>query len=800
MDSDLFWNRIGKFCRDKTEFTRRGQAFYPERKMIRNFILMMLVTLAGQVAAGGGPGGTGEGDAVPFENTRILNLPEPIAPFLIHETDRFLLDRIERGRAERASCWNRDFVSAEAYSTSLAPNRERLGRILGLLDARPAFDSPEVVASLESGPELAGGPGFKALRVRWPALEGVHGEGLLLLPDGGIGADVVAIADADQSPEMIAGLEPGLPPASQFARILARNGFRVIIPVLVSREIHPYGLKTGFRDTRLPHREYLWRSAWTMGRHIAGYELQKILAAADWLARDGKRPLGIAGYGEGGRLALYAAAIDTRFDAALVSGFFESFEEAWREPADRSVFGLLREFGGAEIASMVAPRSLVIEAAAFPEVEIDAESATPGRIETPAPAAVRDEFGRAAALAGVFADSLTLVESGDGKGPFGCPGALDSFAGALGRERLDYSGEPPEAIRESGYGEERMARQVAEIDAFTQEKVRLSSLARDSYFAKLDTSSLEAFKNTVEPYRDDFREKVTGDWNLGLQAPDPRSRKVCESDNWIGYEVVLDVFENVFATGFLLVPRNLDRTRRNPAIVCQHGLGGNPRVLFDNSSEAYHNLASVLADRGYVVFTPQNLTIGSMGDEFRTLQRKSWLMGRTIFAIMVPQHEQIVRWLGSLAFVDPDRIAFYGLSYGGKTAMRVPALVKGYALSICSGDFNEWIWKVARTDPPGYSFCYPWTGEYEIFEFDLGNTFNYAEMARLIFPRPFMVERGHRDGVAPDEWVAYEYAKVRRFYDELGLGEKTAIEFFDGGHEIHLQGTWEFLVKYIGVP
>ena len=38
-------------------------------------------------------------------------------------------------------------------------------------------------------------------------------------------------------------------------------------------------------------------------------------------------------------------------------------------------------------------------------------------------------------------------------------------------------------------------------------------------------------------------------------------------------------------------------------------------------------------------------------------------------------------------------------------------------------------------------------------------------------PRPFMVERGHEDGVAPDEWVAYEYAKVRRLYDRLNLGE-----------------------------
>ena len=72
---------------------------------------------------------------------------------------------------------------------------------------------------------------------------------------------------------------------------------------------------------------------------------------------------------------------------------------------------------------------------------------------------------------------------------------------------------------------------------------------------------------------------------------------------------------------------------------------------------------------------------------------------------------------------------------------------------------------------------------------------NYAEMAALIAPRPFMVERGHHDGVGTDEWVSYEYAKVRRLYAKLGISERTEIEFFDAGHTIHGVGTFEFLRK-----
>jgi hypothetical protein len=63
-----------------------------------------------------------------------------------------------------------------------------------------------------------------------------------------------------------------------------------------------------------------------------------------------------------------------------------------------------------------------------------------------------------------------------------------------------------------------------------------------------------------------------------------------------------------------------------------------------------------------------------------------------------------------------------------------------------------------------------------------------------------MVERGHYDGVAPDAWVAAEYSKVLRFYTEIGLKDKTQIEFFKGPHTINGQGTFEFLHRHLAWP
>jgi hypothetical protein len=265
---------------------------------------------------------------------------------------------------------------------------------------------------------------------------------------------------------------------------------------------------------------------------------------------------------------------------------------------------------------------------------------------------------------------------------------------------------------------------------------------------------------------------------------------------WTGHEVVLDVFPDVMAYGVLLLPKDLKPGERRPVVVCQHGLEGRPTDVFLNDNPAYHDFAAKLCERGFITFSPQNPYIFT--DRFRTLQRKAQPLGKTLFSMIVPQHQQIVNWLKTQPFVDDSRIAFYGLSYGGKSAMRIPALVTDYCLSICSADFNEWVLKNASTR---HNFTYMWTGEYEIFEWDLGSTFNYAEMAALICPRPFMVERGHFDGVGTDDWVGYEYGKVRHLYAaKLKIGERTEIEWFVGPHTINGVGTYQFLHRHLNWP
>jgi hypothetical protein len=51
-----------------------------------------------------------------------------------------------------------------------------------------------------------------------------------------------------------------------------------------------------------------------------------------------------------------------------------------------------------------------------------------------------------------------------------------------------------------------------------------------------------------------------------------------------------------------------------------------------------------------------------------------------------------------------------------------------------------------------------------------------------------------------EAWVGFEFAKVRRLYDQLGIGDRATIEFHLGGHEIYGNGTYDFLHRHLNWP
>ena len=564
----------------------------------------------------------------------------------------------------------RYLVHANQTRPAARHHPDRLKYNLGVVDAR-------VPPNLERGAQLHEAPGWRAFDARWQTLPRLSAEGVLYEPKRSPTCAAVAVPDAGEQPEALAR-----------AHQLAASGCVVLAPVLIDRNTTWSG-NPKIRMTSQSHREFIYRMTFPLGRHIIGYEVQKVLAAVDWLtAQHARLPLEVYGRREGALIGVYAAAVDPRIAKVAVSEYPSPRADLWKQPIDRNVWRALQDFDESAVAK------------------------TDTGIEPPATGPVT----------------------------------------------------PRQPV-------ERLRRQFDEMIDFTQRLVAPAEIVRAS-----------RFRNEGAKLKDVLRNEVFGRLPAASVPMNARVTPLSSTGTYDAHEVRFDVHRDLSGYGILLVPRNLKPAERRAAVVLQHGLNGRPQDLFaqpqtTRAFEVYRNYGETLLNAGYVVYLPQNPYI----HDFRPIARLANPLGLSLYSVITAQYERMLDWLVTLPYIDPGRIGFYGLSYGGKTALRIPPLDDRFQAAVCAGDFNEWIRKLTSPDLP---YSYVFTVEYEILEWNLAHVASHAEMAMLMAPRPFMVERGHRDGVGDDEWVSYEYAKVRRFYDEAGIGDRTKIAYFNGPHRI----------------
>ena len=114
--------------------------------------------------------------------------------------------------------------------------------------------------------------------------------------------------------------------------------------------------------------------------------------------------------------------------------------------------------------------------------------------------------------------------------------------------------------------------------------------------------------------------------------------------------------------GWLFVPKNLDRSKKHPAILWIHGDGINQNYdgwHVQRNYAVYYSFHQYLLQQGYIVFAPDYR--GSIG------YGRDWRNG---VYMDVGGKDAKDAWMGAnylktLPYVDPERIGVWGLSYGG---------------------------------------------------------------------------------------------------------------------------------------
>ncbi len=108
----------------------------------------------------------------------------------------------------------------------------------------------------------------------------------------------------------------------------------------------------------------------------------------------------------------------------------------------------------------------------------------------------------------------------------------------------------------------------------------------------------------------------------------------------------------------LMRPRDFDPAKRYPVVLYVYG-GPHSQLTKDSWSGSVHNTYRLFAEMGIATFLVDNRGTWGRGHAFETI------VHRRLGEYEVADNLDAARWLGSQPWVDPDRIAVYGGSYGG---------------------------------------------------------------------------------------------------------------------------------------
>jgi dienelactone hydrolase len=671
----------------------------------------------------------------PLPQTTLWDFPATI----IEDQYRELRQFYERQIAEAAP-------RREAFAHQSPESQRKLLRELTGVADQPFPPKPERMALGETAE-------YKAYLVSWPILRlgnaaptrGSAGTlvrcyGILLEPkSAGQRPAVIAVPDATQSAADLAGLTGRLPDAKQISRKLALAGHVVFTPFFTQRR--------AFSEPWLEDRQWLMRLGYQTGRHIVGAELMQIGSIVDFLMSmpqvDAGR-IAILGHGQGGMTALYAAALDTRIAAAVSSGYLHDPQPEWEQPEDRMFWKLRAYLSNNQVAALVRPRKLRVS------------------------------------------DSIGSAE-------------LDWLAGEL---RPTPSSPEPAGASAPTMDLEKVSEianaQFSQWQAFFR---NMALEAADSLETRWqpDYSSPAAYERSLAAKREAYFDLI-GHYPPPVGPLNAKSVKVYDEPSFTGYRLSVRVYDGVQAYGILLVPKGMKPAEKRPVVFVQHGLAGTPEsslgVIPDERNDSvYSRFGLRLVERGYVVFAPMIATQDNV--ERTRLIRRAHLTGLIPAGMDLKKFGRLLDYLSTLPYVDTNRFAFYGLSYGGYTALWTGPGEPRFRAVISSGHFNDWNVKTTDlTQGTSYTF-YP--NVVDQYNFGMLGSFNHFDLASLIAPRAFMVEIGDYDGVVvvPRSVVDREIDKVLVLYRNLGIPEKGQVSRFHGPHKIDGTGPYPFLDRVL---
>jgi len=600
------------------------------------------------------------------------SLPDSVAPRLdsgaIHSVDTAFARRFVDAASCGAKKWTPDFATAAGLQTSLAPYRQLLAKDLGILpitlggqrlDGHVVYSdsSYELSYVLYTSRLLNVSTAAYILRPLarvFPPRAVILLHGVGMLPEQSFGLRIPGDGAGVTRPDSSTFIGLGLS--------LAQRGYTIIAPVVWEE---PASVSTLPWSTA-SRLGFLYAMKIGSGGALTLLESQ-VLATVDYsvisgLAQPGN--IAIAGWEEGALLGSVAAIADARIGAVI----------RLSPPIDRSRFRL-RSFDRIDAAPFMQIDCSVDErvqsALALPRrflwVWTDAEAATnPARryIDTTVVADVRRE----AMVSGYDSAAVRSVRVA---GPRANPGSVVAnwLDGQFFFAKAVWLAPPKLAIPQAEtFPGDVVNDQQNKMSGFVGSIGSCKTI--DTGFVRVNTERLGGSRLAVA---NAIRQaaKIRTHVPTGIRSVSRVELGTAQGYRLAEVTVRLSDFE-VPVVGLLATP--LQATRAAPAVVSFNGDDGVLQAFGyepPHLTPYMHGYADYYARRGYVVFVPYLpiwfTNAGSSTILSRDVRNSSW-------SAMVPYYEAAVSFVESLPNVDPQRIAAYGISFGGVAALVTTAV------------------------------------------------------------------------------------------------------------------------------
>ena len=339
--------------------------------------------------------------------------------------------------------------------------------------------------------------------------------------------------------------------------------------------------------------------------------------------------------------------------------------------------------------------------------------------------------------------------------------------------------------------EERQARTenyLHELELYLQDYLVEKYEERSQNGWERDYSNIAAYNRSVEKNRRRWQDVLNP---MPLRRSGQADIRDHQLVNGVTAKWIKIPLGGIYAEGILAFPSDASKDSPVPLIIAQHGIGGVPEIVFEQS-KYYDNFATKLLAEGYAVLSIMNLQ--SVPNRNR-IERLSRLAGTSLPGIEFSRMQHLLDFALEDPRIDTDKVGMWGLSLGGLATMFWMPIEPRIKVGIVSAWFNDRRRKMAIPDEK-YS-CFLDTKEEHAFFDGWLTEFSDYDVVSLICPRPLLIQHGKQDGIAHWPYVQEEFDKSKLHYDNLGIGNRIDIDIHEGGHDAIVESGFDFLEKWL---